>query len=118
MDHPSCFGRIGGLRLALALGAHTQRKLMSKRLLLWVLVTFTAAAHAKNYQVGSCLQGLPHFSTIQAAVNAVPPGSTVFVCPGTYPEQVSIGQPLTLRGIAFNNQDRPTITVPEGDPAI
>jgi len=64
------------------------------------------------------LQGLPHFSTIQAAVNGVPPGATIFVCPGTYPEQIAIGQPLTLKEVAFNNQDRPTIVVPTGDPVL
>jgi len=38
------------------------------------------------------------FSTIQAAVNAAQPGTIIRICPGTYPEQVSIMKPLSLRG--------------------
>ena len=93
---------------------------MSKRYLLstvlTVLVTVTAA-QAKNFLVGSCVQGLPQFPTIQSAVNAVPAFSQILVCPGTYPEQVIISQPLTLRGLGINNQDRATIVPPGGDPA-
>jgi hypothetical protein len=43
------------------------------------------------------------FITIQDAVNQVPAGSTINVCPGTYAEQVVISQPLTLRGVSYNN---------------
>ncbi len=35
---------------------------------------------------------------IQSAINSVPSGSTVCVAAGTYPEQLSIAQPLTLIG--------------------
>jgi len=45
-------------------------------------------------------------------VSGVPPGSTVLVCPGTYPEQVTIAQPLTLKGIAIGNAGQAVITVP------
>ena len=38
------------------------------------------------------------FRTIQSAVNAVRPGGTVVVCPGTYHEQVVINKPVSLRG--------------------
>jgi nitrous oxidase accessory protein NosD len=38
------------------------------------------------------------FRTIQSAVNAARPGSTVVVCQGTYHEQVVIAKPLSLRG--------------------
>jgi parallel beta-helix repeat protein len=55
-----------------------------------------------------------HYSTIQAAVNAVPDASTVIVCPGTYPEQVTITKPLTLIGVIDNNQGAAVITVPQG----
>ena len=39
-----------------------------------------------------------HYSTIQSAVDAASPGSTIFVCPGTYDEGVLIGKQLSLEG--------------------
>jgi hypothetical protein len=92
-------------------------RLISKH---WVLflsaVTMIAAARpaaAAKVEVGSCLAGLPKFSTIQAAVSGVPPFSTILVCPGVYPEQVTISQPLTLRGQGIANMDRPVVAVPQ-----
>jgi nitrous oxidase accessory protein NosD len=38
------------------------------------------------------------FRTIQSAVNAARPGSTVVVCKGTYHEQVVLNKPLSLEG--------------------
>ena len=38
------------------------------------------------------------FRTIQSAVNAVRPGGTVVVCPGTYHEQVVVTKPVSLEG--------------------
>jgi nitrous oxidase accessory protein NosD len=38
------------------------------------------------------------FRTIQSAVNAARPGSTVVVCKGTYHEQVVVNKPLSLEG--------------------
>jgi hypothetical protein len=51
-----------------------------------------AAANAGT----SCAQAA--YSTIQSAVTASSPYGTVVVCHGTYPEDVAIAQPLTLRG--------------------
>ena len=48
--------------------------------------------------VGTCAAGT-QYSTIQAAVNAAPSGSTIKVCPSGYPEQVVIEKPLTLQGM-------------------
>jgi parallel beta-helix repeat protein len=69
-----------------------------------------------NVAVGpsTCQPGLVHFTTIQAAVSAVPFGSTVLVCPGTYPEQVAITQPLTLKGVTDGTGNAAVITVPGG----
>jgi len=67
---------------------------------------------AANFAVGTCKPSLPRFTTISAAVSGVPPGSTVQVCPGTYPEQVTIAQPLTLKGITSANAGQAVITVP------
>jgi hypothetical protein len=38
------------------------------------------------------------FRTIQSAINAVRPGGTVVVCPGTYHEQVVVTKPVSLQG--------------------
>ena len=38
------------------------------------------------------------FSTIQEAINAAAPGTIIQICPGTYPEQVSIAKALRLQG--------------------
>ncbi len=71
---------------------------------------------ASTVAVGAptCQPTLTHFTTIQAAVSAVPAGSTVLVCPGTYPEQVVISQPLTLKGVTDGVGDAAVITVPAG----
>src|ERR1700690_437116 len=79
-----------------------------------LLLFLTSAALAKTVQVGTCLPNSQTYSTISQAVSSVPPGSTVLVCPGTYPEQVTITQPLTLRGVQNGNAANPTIIVPAG----
>jgi hypothetical protein len=52
------------------------------------------------------------FITIQDAVTQVPAGSTINVCPGTYPEQVVISQPVTLRGVNYGGQSQVVIAMP------
>ncbi len=75
-------------------------------------VGIASPARAANYAVGTCLPKYTSFTTIQGAVLSVPPFSTILVCPGVYREQVTISQPLTLRGQAINNTDRPVIALP------
>ena len=79
-----------------------------------ILLVASAPAFASNVAVGTCKPSLPSFPTIQQAVNSVPPGSTVQVCPGTYAEQVVIGKNLILKGIPAANQGAAVITVPNG----
>jgi hypothetical protein len=79
-----------------------------------LLLAHLAMANNDTFAVGTCKPNLTSFTTIQTAVNSVPPGSTVLVCPGVYPEQVTIQQPLTLQGITFSNSDLVSITVPGG----
>jgi len=67
---------------------------------------------AAEYAVGTCKPSLPSYPNISAAVSSVPAGSTVLVCPGTYPEQVVITQPLTLQGISTGNSGQAVIAVP------
>jgi len=65
---------------------------------------------AKTYYVGTCKTGA--YPTISAAVAAVPAGSVIDVCPGTYPEQVVISQPLTLQAYASGGSDQVVIAMP------
>jgi parallel beta-helix repeat protein len=69
-------------------------------------------ASAKIYYVGTCKPGKADYTTIQEAVTGVPPGSTINVCAGTYPEQVAILQPLTLQGAPIGNNSSVLITAP------
>jgi hypothetical protein len=69
-------------------------------------------ASAKTYYVGTCKPGKADYTTIQEAVTGVPPGSTINVCAGTYPEQVAILKPLTLQGAASGNNSSVLITAP------
>ena len=59
---------------------------------------------AQTVAVGTCMSGATVFTTIQEAVNAAAPGSTVTICPGNYPEQVTITKALTLTGVEDNGR--------------
>jgi hypothetical protein len=67
---------------------------------------------ASTFAVGTCKPTLASYPTISAAVAAVPAGSTVMVCPGTYPEQVTIAQPLTLQGVSVGDSGQVIVAVP------
>jgi len=91
--------------------------MLRHRLLLWLAALPLLAVQplvAANVQVGTCKPKLATFSTISAAVSAVPPGSTIQVCPGTYAEQVTITQPLNLEGVTAGTANQVLITVPSG----
>jgi len=67
---------------------------------LFAIMLIVLGAHAlfaKTYYVGSCKAGA--YTSIQAAVSAVPAGSIIQVCAGTYYEQIVISQALTLEAI-------------------
>ena len=72
------------------------------------------AAQASTVAVGTCRINLTHFVTIQLAVNAVPAGSTIQICPGNYPEQVMINKALTLTGVATGTANAVVISPPVG----
>jgi parallel beta-helix repeat protein len=74
----------------------------------------TNSSAASTVAVGTCLTGLVHFTTIQAAIDASPAGITIKVCPGTYQEQVSINKKLTLEGVASGSSDAAIIVPPAG----
>jgi parallel beta-helix repeat protein len=75
-------------------------------------------AFAKTVAVGpaTCQPSFQHYPTIQAAVTALastPANNTVLVCPGTYPEQITITQPTTtIKGVVNGNDGLVLITVP------
>lgn len=70
---------------------------------------------AATVYVGSCGPAkATTYTTIQQAVTAVPAGSVIFVCPGTYPEQVTITKNLTLKGLLSGTADAAVITSPSG----
>jgi len=69
---------------------------------------------AVNYAVGTCKPSLASYSTISAALAAVPAGATVLVCPGTYAEQVVITQAVTLQGVSNGDSDQAVIVPPAG----
>src|ERR1017187_3530691 len=77
------------------------RHLTFSSLALVGLIALTGQAFAASSNtVGLCAGPGTHYTTIQAAVNAVSPAGTVKVCPGTYAEQVIINNKnLTLIGI-------------------
>jgi hypothetical protein len=47
-----------------------------------------------------------------SAVSAVPAGATVEICPGTYAEQITVTQPITLKGLTSGTNAQVLITVP------
>jgi len=69
-----------------------------------------ASLHAATLYVGTC--GGPNKPTIQAAVNASSQYDTVLVCPGIYPEQVTITKNLTLQGLVVGTAGQVVITPP------
>jgi parallel beta-helix repeat protein len=60
----------------------------------------------------TCMPAYPHYSDIQTAVSSVPLNTIVMVCPGTYPQQIVISQPLTLEGVTDGTHNAAVITVP------
>lgn len=86
----------------------------SARLTLALGLFLAVPLFAQNVAVGTCKPSLPSYPTIQQAVNSVPVGWTIQVCPGTYPEQVVINKNMTVKGIASGNQDAAIVVVPNG----
>ncbi|HVO62986.1 MAG TPA: hypothetical protein VMT53_18800 [Terriglobales bacterium] len=89
------------------------RRITSLALTSAFVLALSALSMASIVQVGDCLS-IVNFSTIQAAINAVPAGSTIKVCPGNYAEQLLITKKLTLTGIANGGADAVVIYPPAG----
>ncbi len=73
----------------------------------------TRTLAAATVYVGNCApKGAAQFATIQKAVNTSPAGSTILICPGNYPEQVTITKDLNLIGVQAGTADAAVITSP------
>jgi len=73
------------------------------------------AQAASKTQAGNCVSGVQSFPTIQLAVDVVGNPGTVYVCPGTYPEQVRIPpSTLTLTGVDTGTGATATVVPPSG----
>jgi hypothetical protein len=71
-------------------------------------------AFAATVAVGTCMPNKVSFDSLTDAVQGVPPGSTILVCPGVYAEQIVINKSLTLKGQTFGNSAYPVIMPPPG----
>ncbi len=101
---------------------HGKNRLAPGRVtVLWVVITVAMCAYprlaASQITVGTCIGPSP-FTSIQAAVTAAPPGSTVRVCPGTYAEQVVVTKALNLVGITTGNSSGAVIVPPSSLAAV
>ena len=66
-----------------------------------------------NVKLRPCvLRFSAHYTTIQAAINAAASGETILVCPGTYPEQLTIPTSVTIRGVSAHNSSSAIIVPP------
>jgi hypothetical protein len=87
-------------------------------LVLLALGAQTLMAANVTYVVGTCRPGLPSYPTISSALAGSPAPNVVFVCPGTYNEQIAITQPVTLKGVATGDSAQAVIAVPSGGLAV
>jgi nitrous oxidase accessory protein NosD len=92
----------------------TQKTLLGSALAIATLCS-TQTLFAQNYYVGTCKPGKGTFYvSIQQAVTEAPSGTVINICPGTYAEQVTIQQPLTLKGMQNGNSAAVIIAAPGG----
>src|SRR3984885_6641712 len=95
-----------------------QGKLMFVLAVASAALSFGAAElHATTYIVGTCKAGT-QFSSIQAALDATPSPNVVEVCPGSYAEQITIINAVTIEALSIKNSSYVHITVPSGGLAI
>jgi nitrous oxidase accessory protein NosD len=70
------------------------------------LVAFCSWSHAATLTVGPATCPNATYATIGTALNAAAAGDEIDICPGTYPEQLVIIQPVTLRGLSAYGVNR------------
>jgi hypothetical protein len=92
----------------------SSRRVFMGVLALGVFVSlFAGNASAATVVVGTC-KNLVQFSSIQSAINAVPSNSTIFICAGTYSEQLKINKSVILTGVPVGTSDAAVILPPSG----
>lgn len=74
---------------------------MKKQILVIALSIITLAVNATIWRVSQDDSYLPHFKTVQAAVDGANAGDTIYVYPGTYGENVLVGKKLALFGAGY-----------------
>jgi len=89
------------------------KSLLLLSVLTLALVPWSFAA-VVQYAAGTCLPRLRSFPTITGALAANPAPNVVFVCPGTYNEQITITNGVTLEGITSGDSDQAIIAPPAG----
>lgn len=90
-----------------------RRAVMAGFSMLLFATAFGQSLFASSVVVGNC-KSLVRFSSIQAAIDAVPPNSTVNICAANYNEQLTITKPITLLGVATATSDAVVILPPSG----
>jgi len=70
-----------------------------------------AKTTAKTLVVGICKTNSQSYGDIATAVAAAPAGAVVQICPGTYQQQLTLTQAVTLQGIAYG-ADQAVVLVP------
>ncbi|MBV8671912.1 MAG: hypothetical protein JOZ33_00640, partial [Acidobacteriaceae bacterium] len=72
----------------------------ARKILIGLTLCFCLKVSFAAVTVGNCQPGKISYRTISEAIVVAPAGGVVEVCPGTYAEQVQIGKPLTILGVA------------------
>jgi len=77
-----------------------------------LLLIAVPALFGANLQVGTCDGRLASYTSIQAAINKAAAGATIYVCPGTYAEQLLITRPVTIKGISEGTASAAVLVAP------
>jgi parallel beta-helix repeat protein len=92
------------LARARSIAVHSNRRVL---IMAALVLTCSSLGFASTVADGMCTN-LAFYSSIQLAINSVPAGSTIKVCPGTYQDQILITKSLTLVGESGNGNSGAT----------